>query len=76
MSRQQQTLMKFDPATGRGYPYPSHAAQWREFNGETAWLFNPWTGERRHALDVGSDVFGLLILPPNEPVYAATKETP
>lgn len=54
-------LMKFDPASGWSKPYPSHAAQWREHNGKTAWLFNPWTGERRNAQDVGSDPFGLLI---------------
>jgi len=70
MSSQQHTLMRFDPATGQGRPYPSHAAQWREYNGPTAWLFNPWTGDKRSPLDVGSDVFGHLILPPEEPIYA------
>ena len=54
-------LMKYDPATGWSKPYPSHAAQWREYNGTTAWLFNPWTGGRRNAQDVGSDPFGLLV---------------
>lgn len=57
----QQALMKFDPATGAPKPYPSHAAQWREYKGNTAWLFNPWTGDRRDARDVGTDTFGLLI---------------
>lgn len=71
--KQQSTLMKYDPATGWGNPYPSHAQQWREFNGDMAWLFNPWTGERRHAADVGSDTFGHLILPPGEQVVAAWK---
>lgn len=71
MSKQQQTLMRFDPATGWSNPYPSHAQQWREFNGKYAWLFNPWNGERRCAGDVGDDPFGLLILPPGEPLYAA-----
>ena len=70
MSRQQSTLMRFDPATGAEKPYPSHAAQWREYHGELAWLFNPWVGHRRWAGDVGSDVFGHLIIPPGEPVYA------
>ena len=56
-------LMKFDPATGEERPYPSHAAQWREWHGGTAWLFDPWTGRRRDARDVGSDVHGLLIVP-------------
>lgn len=59
----QNTLMKFDPATGEQRPYPSHAAQWREWHGKTAWLFDPWTGCRRDAMDVGSDVQGLLIVP-------------
>ena len=60
----QNTLMKFDPATGEQRPYPSHADQWRKwYGGGTAWLFNPWTGQRRNARDVGSDVQGLLIAP-------------
>lgn len=69
---QQQALMKFDPATGETRPYPSHAEQWREWHGYgTAWLFNPWTGGRRTAGDVGTDVLGRLIQPPTEPLYAA-----
>ena len=60
----QNILMKFDPATGEERPYPSHAAQWREWHGVgTAWLFDPWTGRCRDARDVGSDVHGLLIVP-------------
>ncbi len=59
-----------DPAIGEPRPYPSHAAQWRAWNGDTAFLFNPWTGQRRDAKDVGSDPFGLLIVPPTEPVRA------
>ena len=67
----QSTVMKFDPATGDDKPYPSHAAQWREWHGkQTAWLINPWTGMRRAAGDVGSDVTGLLIKPPGEKVIA------
>lgn len=74
--KQQHTLMKFDPATGEPKPYPSHADQWRKWHGKaTAWLFNPWSGERRDAGDVGSDPFGHLILPPGEPVYAASENT-
>jgi hypothetical protein len=69
--RQQHTLMRFDPATREEQPYPSHADQWREWHGKrTAWLYNPWTGTQRRAEDVGSDVTGLLIVPPDEPVYA------
>ena len=59
----QKILMKFDPATGKERPYPSHAAQWRNWHGVAAWLFDPWTGKRRNAYDVGSDVHGLLIVP-------------
>ncbi|MDP3139812.1 MAG: hypothetical protein Q8N17_26180 [Burkholderiaceae bacterium] len=69
---QQQALMSFDPATGEPKPYPSHAKQWREWHGfGMAWLFNPWTGGRRSAGDVGTDVMGHLIQPPTEPLYAA-----
>lgn len=58
----QSELMKFDPATGEPRPYPSHAEQWRKWHGHgCAWLFNPWTGERRDARDVGSDTAGRLI---------------
>lgn len=62
--------MQYDPATGWGNPEPSDASAWREFNGNYAWLFNPWTGERRDAGDVGSDTHGHLIVPPGEPIYA------
>lgn len=69
--QQQHTLMKYNPATKALTPYPSHAGQWRKYHGHcTAWLFNPWTGERRSAECVGSDVTGLLIVPLMEPVYA------
>lgn len=45
----QNKIMKFDPATRQSNPYPSHAAQWRDYHGQmTAWLFNPWTGELRN----------------------------
>ena len=64
----QQELMKFDPATGDIQPYPSHAQQWRDYHGKVAWLFNPWNGKPRSALDVGSDTFGLLIGGDNFPI--------
>lgn len=71
MSKQQQSLMKFDPATGEPKPYPSHAAQWRVWHGHCmAWLFNPWTGSRRDSGSVGMDTTGILIQPPDEPLYA------
>jgi len=64
MSEMQLETMKFDPATGEPRPYPSHAEQWRQWHGNCAWLFNPWTGGTRTAWDVGSDTFGRLIVPP------------
>lgn len=71
MNRDQEALMHFDPATGVKKPYPSHAAQWRNYHGhKTAWLYNPWTGGVRRAEDVGSDVTGLLILPPSATMSA------
>ena len=54
----QETLMKFDPQTGEPQPYPSHAEQYRIYHGKAAWLVNPWYGDRRHAMDIGSDCFG------------------
>lgn len=65
------TLMKFDPQNGSEKPYPSHAEQYRIYHGSVAFLFNPWTGERRLAGDVGSDCYGYAILPPGEEMRAA-----
>lgn len=58
------SLLKFDPATGTETPYPSHPEQYRKFHGQVAWIFNPFTGERRDARDIGSDTFGLMIEAP------------
>jgi len=55
-------LMIYDPATGAEKPYPSHADQYRIYHGSVAWLFNPWTGLRRDARDVGTDCFGYAIV--------------
>ena len=62
----QESLMKYDPAEGTDYqqPYPSHAAQYREYHGKVAWLYNPWTGFKRDPRDIGSDVLGFLIEAP------------
>ena len=75
---QQQTIMNVCPAQGTPKPYPSHAAQWREYHGTAAWLFNPWGDgkQRRSAQDVGSDPFGLLIVPTGEAICAAKTSTP
>lgn len=62
MKDPQPQVMLFDPSTGTPTPYPSHAGQWRLFHGKTtAFLFNPWTGARRTAGDVGTDPFGHAI---------------
>ena len=71
MSNQQHTLMRFSPDTGEEKPYPSNADQWREYHGRSAWLFDPWTGEKRDVRDIGSDVLGLLIIPKGEPIYVS-----
>lgn len=59
----QEQLMKYSPDTGEERPYPSNAKQWREYHGRVAWLYNPWTGEKRDLRDIGSDVLGELIVP-------------
>lgn len=69
----QDQTMKYDPATGMPKPYPSHAGQWRKEYPTLAWLYNPWSGYLRRAEDVGSDVFGLLIMPSNDVALAAAK---
>lgn len=53
--------MFYSPANGSPKPYPSHAAQFREYHGDAAWLYNPWTGKKRDPRDIGNDTFGLLI---------------
>ena len=57
----QDTLMRFDPAWGTEKPYPSHALQYRGYHGRIAWLYNPWTGEKRDPRDIGTDPYGILI---------------
>jgi hypothetical protein len=57
--------MKYWPDTGK--PCPGWTAEaYREREGKTAWLFNPWTGTQRDARDIGSDPFGHLIVPSEE----------
>ena len=34
-------------------------------------LFNPYTGTPRHPSDIASDPSGILMLDPDEPIYAA-----
>ena len=74
----QEQLMKYSPDTGEERPYPSNAKQWREYHGRVAWLYNPWTGEKRDLRDIGSDVLGELIVPDTEvsPGYCCDVEIP
>lgn len=60
----QNKLMKFDPVTGWQAPYPSRADDYRKYHGDVAWMFNPWTGNRRDPRDIKSDVLGFLIYAP------------
>lgn len=66
--------MKVDPATGGKRPYPSHADQYRRHHGNLAWLYNPWTGSKRDAREVGIDTFGYLIYPPDESIAFLSEE--
>jgi hypothetical protein len=69
---QQGTPLKFDPFTGGELAEPIAADAFREEHDGVFWLFNPWTGRVRASPDFHTDPFGLLIVPPNEPVYAGT----
>lgn len=59
--------MKFDPATGQEDPYPEYAEKWRNYHGNTAFIFNPWWGCRRKAEDIGDDPLGYGIKPEYKP---------
>lgn len=61
------SLMQYCPATGREKPYPSEAGQYRDYHGKVAWLFNPYTGEKRSADDIGYDTFGHNIMDAGKP---------
>ncbi len=67
-------LMKYDPATGVEKPYPSSPNEYREYHGKVAWLYNPYTGVQRNAMDVGSDILGLLLLDEEPKENAKTEE--
>lgn len=55
---EEENPMSFDPATGSQDCIPDTPTAYRKHHGKVAWLFNPWTGQRRDARDVGSDTFG------------------
>ena len=57
----------YNPATGK--PYMTDAEQptahaFRIQEGPIAWMYNPWTRAKRDPRDIGSDVLGFLIVPP------------
>ena len=54
-------LMLFDPIEGTHTSYPSEPNQYRKYHGKIAWMYNPYTGHKRDARDIGNDVFGYLI---------------
>lgn len=63
------TNMSFDPVSGVSHPFPANAQHYRMHNTDKAvWLFNPWTGTKRHDCDVSSDKYGVLIVPTGEPM--------
>ena len=66
--------MRFDPTNRTPEPYPSQADQYRDWHGDVAWLFNPWTGEARDPRDIGSEVNGVAIIPDGEPLMANGKQ--
>lgn len=59
--------MLFDPATGKQFPYPADPYEYRNYHGPMAWLYNPYTGDARNPLDIGTDVFGYAIVPTKRP---------
>ncbi|MDR3392373.1 MAG: hypothetical protein P4L77_11645 [Sulfuriferula sp.] len=57
----------YNPATGK--PYMTDAEQptahaFRIQEGPIAWMYNPWTRAKRDPRDIGTDVLGYLIVPP------------
>jgi len=61
--------MKFDPETGLKIPSTTPEL-YRENHTGVAWLYNPYTGDKRDSRDIGSDVFGLLMVAPDESIKA------
>lgn len=66
---QQKEQLLYNPATGSPFPDFSSAPtaeQFRKDEGAIAWIYNPWTRVKRDPRDIGSDVYGHLIVPPQE----------
>lgn len=65
--------MLYSPVSGLAYlgtAFPK-ALDYRNMNQTARWAFNPWTGGRRHAQDVASDPYGMLIVIAGEPLEVA-----
>lgn len=56
-------MMRFSPSTGHRLPSFLSVQDYRQQEGQVAWLFNPFNGTRRDLRDVASDPTGLLIAP-------------
>lgn len=72
----QKRLMQFNPETGVEALEPIFAEAWRKQN-KGAWLFNPWTGVKREAIEIGDDVFGFRIqdgVSPFESILTAIRQ--
>lgn len=64
-SRSAQELFKlaYSPVNGEKYEEVQSIGEIRERLEGYAWMYNPWTGEPRDLRDIGSDPYGLLIVP-------------
>lgn len=67
----QDSIMLFDPVTKMSKPFPSHAMQYRYYNGMIPWKYNPWTGAIRYEEDIKTDPCGL-----NIQVESSTRRVP
>lgn len=71
MQSTQNEPMSFDPVTGQSFSNPVDVNDYRIAYGKLAWLFNPWTGTKRDARDIGDDVLGLAIRIPNKKLQSS-----
>jgi hypothetical protein len=56
--------MRYDPVTGNYAVRLATPEEYREHYGSVAWLYDPWTGNKRDLRDVGTDPLGKLIVQP------------
>lgn len=50
-------VFSYSPATGE-HIYPGDPEKWIKMHPGLAWLFDPWSGDVRSAVEVGADTFG------------------